>query len=38
MKKLGEELNKLKNRFLKSKMKKIRKNLYEIENKNSLSK
>ena len=38
IKKIREDFNKLKDRFLKPKIKKIRRNLYEIENKNNLSK
>ena len=38
IKKIGEDFNKLKDRFLKPKIKEIRRNLYEIENKKSLSK
>ena len=38
IKKIREDLNKLRDRFLKPKIKEIRKNLYEIENKKNLSK
>ena len=38
MKKIREDFNKLTNPFLKPKIKEIRKNLYEIENKKNLSK
>ena len=38
IKKIREDFNKLRNRFLKPKIKEIRKNLYEIENKKNLSK
>ena len=38
MKKIREDFNKLANPFLKPKIKEIRKNLYEIENKKNLSK
>ena len=38
IKKIREEFNKLKDKFLKPKIKEIRKNLYEIENKKNLSK
>ena len=38
IKKIGEDFNKLKDRFLKPKIKEIRRNLYEIENKKNLSK
>ena len=38
MKKIREELNKLRHRFLILKIKEIRRNLYEIENKQNLSK
>ena len=38
IKKIREDFNKLKDRFLKPKVKKIRRNLYEIENKKNLSK
>ena len=36
-KKVGEDFNKLKIRFLKPKIKEIRRSLYEIENKSNLS-
>ena len=38
IKKIREDFNKLRDRFLKSKIKEIRRNLYEIENKKNLSK
>ena len=38
IKKIREDLNKLRDRFLKSKIKEVRRNLYEIENKNNLFK
>ena len=38
IKKIREDFNKLRGRFLKPKIKKIRRNLYEIENKKNLSK
>ena len=38
IKKIREDLNKLRDRFLKPKIKEIRKNLYELENKKNLSK
>ena len=38
IKKIREDFNKLKDRFLKPKIKEIRRNLYEIENKKNLSK
>ena len=38
MKKISEEFNKLREIFLKPKIKEIRRNLYEIENKKNLSK
>ena len=38
IKKIREDFNKLKDRFLKPKVKKIRRNPYEIENKKNLSK
>ena len=38
IKKIREDFNKLRDRFLKPKIKEIRKNLYEIEKKNNLSK
>ena len=38
LKKIREDFNKLKDRFLKPKVKKIRRNPYEIENKKNLSK
>ena len=38
IKKIGENFNKSKDRFLKSKIKEIRRKLYEIENKKNLSK
>ena len=38
IKKIRENFNKLRDRFLKSKIKEIRRNLYEIENKKNLSK
>ena len=38
MKKIRKDFNKLANPFLKPKIKEIRKNLYEIENKKNLSK
>ena len=37
IKKIREEFNKLKGRFLKTKTKEIRRNLYEIENKKNFS-
>ena len=37
IKKIREDFNELRDRFLKPKIKEIRKNLYEIENKNNLS-
>ena len=36
-KKIWEDLNRLRDRFLKPKIKEIRRNLYEIENENNLS-
>ena len=38
IKKIREDFNKLRDRFLKPKIKEIRRNLYEIENKKNLSK
>ena len=38
IKKIREDVNKIRYRFLKPKIKEIRKNLYEIENKENLSK
>ena len=38
IKDIKEDFNKLRDRFLKPKIKEIRKNLYEIENKKNLSK
>ena len=38
IKKMREEFNKLKDRFLNPKIKEIRRNLYEIENKKNVSK
>ena len=38
IKKIREDFNRLRNRFLKPKTKEIRKSLYEIENKKYLSK
>ena len=38
IKDIREDFNKLRDRFLKPKIKEIRKNLYEIENKKNLSK
>ena len=38
IKKIREDLNKLRDRFLKSKIKEVRRNLYEIENKKNLFK
>ena len=37
IKKIWEDLNRLRDRFLKPKIKEIRRNLYEIENENNLS-
>ena len=37
LKKIREELNKARHKFSKSKIKEIRKNFYEIENKKNLS-
>ena len=38
IKKIREDFNELRDRFLKPKIKEIRRNLYEIENKENLSK
>ena len=37
IKQIGEKFNKLRDKFSKSKIKEIRRNLYEIKNKNNLS-